>query len=71
MSKWPSTKSKKVLKALLKIGWSIKRKVPGSHKTLERDGWEDYVYAFHGGVEIGPRMLSKIAKKTGLKPEDL
>ncbi len=23
------------------------------------------------GEEIGPKMLSKIAKRTGLKPEDL
>jgi len=29
------------------------------------------VFAFHDGVEIGPRMLARIAKYTGLKPEDL
>jgi hypothetical protein len=38
MSNWPSAKSKKVLKALLKIGWSIKREARGSHKILQRDG---------------------------------
>ncbi len=59
-----------MLAALLRIGWRIKRET-GSHKTLARDGWPDYVFAFHEGDEIGPRMLSRIAKHTGLKPEDL
>ena len=59
-----------MLKALRKIGWSIKRET-GSHKTLEREGWHDYVFAFHDRDEIGPRMLARIAKHTGLTPEDL
>jgi predicted RNA binding protein YcfA (HicA-like mRNA interferase family) len=67
---WPSTKAKKVLKALLRIGWHIKRE-RGSHRVIERDGWPDYVWAFHDGVEIGPRMLARIAKRTGLGPGDL
>jgi len=29
------------------------------------------VFAFHDGEEIGPRMLARIAKHTGLWPEDL
>jgi hypothetical protein len=29
------------------------------------------VFAFHENEEIGPRMLARIAKRTGLKPEDL
>jgi predicted RNA binding protein YcfA (HicA-like mRNA interferase family) len=57
-------------KALQKIGWSIKRQ-KGSHRTLSRPAWEDYVFAFHDGEEIGPVMLSKIAKKTGLTSGDL
>lgn len=71
MSQWSSTKAKQVLAALLRIGWSIKRETASSHKVLEREGWEDYVFAFHTGDEIGPRMLAKISKKTGLQPEDL
>jgi predicted RNA binding protein YcfA (HicA-like mRNA interferase family) len=67
---WPSTRARRVLAALLRIGWRIKRET-GSHKTLARDGRPDYVFAFHDGDEIGPRMLSRIAKHTGLKPEDL
>lgn len=70
MSQFPSTKAKRVLAALKKIGWTIKRQT-GSHKVLERSGWEDFVFAFHDGEEIGSRMLSRVAKKTGLKPEDL
>jgi predicted RNA binding protein YcfA (HicA-like mRNA interferase family) len=59
-----------VLAALLRIGWRVKRET-GSHKTLAREGWPDYVFAFHDTVEIGPKMLARIAKHTGLKPEDL
>ena len=70
MSQWPSTKAKRVLTALLCIGWSIKRQ-SGSHRTLSRDGWPDFVFAFHDGEEIGPRMLTRIAKHTGLNPSDL
>jgi predicted RNA binding protein YcfA (HicA-like mRNA interferase family) len=29
------------------------------------------VFAFHDREEIGPRMLARIAKQTGLQPEDL
>ncbi len=70
MSHWPSAKAKRVLSALLRIGWTVKRQA-GSHKTLSRPGWPDFVFAFHDSDEIGPRMLSRIAKHTGLKPEDL
>ncbi len=70
MSQWPSAKAKRVLAALLGMGWEVKRQ-SGSHRTLCRSGWPDYVFAFHDGEEIGPRMLSRIAKHTGLKPEDL
>ena len=31
----------------------------------------DYTWAFHDGVEIGPKALARIAKQTGLRPEDL
>jgi predicted RNA binding protein YcfA (HicA-like mRNA interferase family) len=71
MSHWPSSKARHVLKALLSIGWTIKRETGGSHRVLSRPGRPDYVFAFHDGVEIGPVMLSRIAKHTGLKPDDL
>jgi predicted RNA binding protein YcfA (HicA-like mRNA interferase family) len=55
---------------LLRIGWSIKRQT-GSHRTLQRPGYPDYVFAFHDRDEIGPRMLARVAKHTGLTPQDL
>ncbi len=70
MSHWPSAKAKRVLASLLVIGWEIKRQT-GSHRTLSRNGWPDFVFAFHDGEEIGPRMLARIAKHTGLTPCDL
>jgi predicted RNA binding protein YcfA (HicA-like mRNA interferase family) len=70
VTQWPSAKARQVLKALLQNGWRIKRQ-SGSHKTLSRDGWPDVVFAFHDGEEIGPRMLARLAKHTGLTPEDL
>jgi len=70
VSHWPSTKAKRVLAALLRIGWPIKRQT-GSHRVLQRAGFEDYVFAFHDGEEIGPRMMARIARKTGMRREDL
>jgi predicted RNA binding protein YcfA (HicA-like mRNA interferase family) len=67
---WPSAKATRVLSALLRIGWSIKRQ-SGSHRVLEQPGWPDFVFAFHDRDEIGPRMLARIAKHTGLTPGDL
>jgi len=55
---------------LLRIGWTIKREA-GSHRTLAREGWPNYAFAFHDNEELGPKMLSRIAKHTGLTPEDL
>jgi predicted RNA binding protein YcfA (HicA-like mRNA interferase family) len=56
MTEWPSLKAKRVLSSLMAIGWSIKRQ-GGSHKILARDGYTDFVFAFHDGEEIGPRVL--------------
>lgn len=70
MSRWPAARASRVLAALLRIGWSIKRQT-GSHRTLQRPGWPDYVFAFHDGDEIGPRMLARLAKHTGLSEGDL
>lgn len=43
----------------------------GSHRTLTRPGCADVVFAFHDDEELGRRMLAKIAKVTGLRPDDL
>ena len=70
MSDWKAVKARRLLAALLKIGWSVKRQT-GSHKILERADWADVVFAFHDNEELGPKMLARVAKVTGLKPEDL
>ena len=68
--KWGAVKAPQVLKALLHKYWQIKREM-GSHKILSKSGWPDYTFAFHDGEEIGPRMLARIAKHTGLTPNDV
>ena len=70
MSQWPAVKAKRLLAALFGIGWKLKRQ-SGSHRTLSREGWLDVVCAFHDGEEIGPRMLARIAKHTGITQQDL
>lgn len=71
MSQWGSCKARRVLAALLRIGWTIKRQRGTSHRVLARDGWPDVVFAFNDDEELGPKMLARIAKHTGLKPEDV
>ncbi len=70
MSQWRSTRARRVLAGLNRIGWSIKRQT-GSHRVLEREGWPNFVFAFHDREEIGPKMLARIARRTGLTPDDL
>ena len=71
--KWPSCKAREVFRALRRIGW--REKLPakgGSHVQLTHPSYShEFTWAFHDGVEIGPKMLAKIAKQTGLRPEDL
>ena len=71
MSQWPSSKARSALAALLRIGWVVKRQTGTSHRILARPDWPDFVFAFHDGAEIGPKMLARIAKHTGLTPDDL
>lgn len=70
MSEWPSMRARRVLAALQVLGWVMKRQT-GSHRILARPGWPDIVFAFHDNDEIGPRMLARLAKHTGLRPQDL
>jgi predicted RNA binding protein YcfA (HicA-like mRNA interferase family) len=68
MSNWPASKARRVLAALERIGWRMKRQ-RGSHPLLTRPDWPDYEFTFHDQDEIGPRMLARVAKRTGLKPK--
>jgi predicted RNA binding protein YcfA (HicA-like mRNA interferase family) len=43
---WRATKARRVLAALLRIDWVIKRET-GSHRTLARDGWPNCASPFH------------------------
>jgi len=70
VSVWPSVRARVLLHALLRIGWTIKRQ-SGSHRVLSRTGFPDYVFPFHDSAEVGPRMLARVAKHTGLTPENL
>jgi predicted RNA binding protein YcfA (HicA-like mRNA interferase family) len=74
MSRFPSTSAKKVYRALLRIGWQEKQRISkgGSHKQLENRNFPyEFTWAFHDSDEIGPKMLARVAKQTGLKPEDI
>ena len=70
MNNWPSTRARVVLRALKKLGWMEVGQV-GSHLKLTRPGYANYIWAFRDSDEIGPKMLSRIAKHTGLTPEDI
>ena len=71
MSKFPSTKANRVYAALLRIGWTPKRSKSGSHIQMQKAGFADFTWAWHDSVELGPVAMKKIAKLSGLKPDDL
>jgi predicted RNA binding protein YcfA (HicA-like mRNA interferase family) len=64
-----AAKARKVLRALERLGWAVKRK--GRHAILARAGWPDYPWGFHDREEIGRPALKKLAERTGLTPEDV
>jgi predicted RNA binding protein YcfA (HicA-like mRNA interferase family) len=70
LSQWSSAKAKVVLRALQRIGWIIISQ-KGSHTKLHHAERGRYTFAFHDSDEIGPHMLARIAKHTGLTPHDL
>jgi predicted RNA binding protein YcfA (HicA-like mRNA interferase family) len=70
MTDWSAVRARRVLAALQEIGWRIARQ-RGSHRVLVKEGQPNFVFAFHDAEEIGPRMLARIARHTGLRPEDL
>ncbi|MBI5083786.1 MAG: type II toxin-antitoxin system HicA family toxin [Acidobacteria bacterium] len=68
---WPSTKARRALAALLRIGWRIKRQRGTSHRVLERPGWPDLLFAYHDRATLGPAAMKLLARKAGLTPDDL
>jgi len=67
---WPASKAGRVLAALQRIGWRI---VPNFRfaSDLAARGLAPISFAHHDKEELGPVILSEIAKHTGLRPEDL
>ncbi|PKL75817.1 MAG: hypothetical protein CVV27_13390 [Candidatus Melainabacteria bacterium HGW-Melainabacteria-1] len=63
-------KARRVLKKLLGMGWKVSSQ-KGSHRKLTKAGCAAIIFAFHDSEEIGPKMLSRIAKDAGCKTEDL
>jgi predicted RNA binding protein YcfA (HicA-like mRNA interferase family) len=61
MTQWSSTRARRVLAALLRIGWIVKRQ-SGSHRTLSVPVGQILFFAFHDNEEIGPRLLARLAK---------
>jgi len=55
MTQWPSTRARRVYRALLRIGW-VALSQTGSHiKLRHRESkYPDYIWAFHDKEEIGP-----------------
>ncbi|MBQ4567615.1 MAG: type II toxin-antitoxin system HicA family toxin [Desulfovibrio sp.] len=47
-----------------RIGWTEKHR-SGSHRTLSRPAWPDFVFAFHDQDKIGPRMLARSPSTLG------
>jgi predicted RNA binding protein YcfA (HicA-like mRNA interferase family) len=71
MSHWPSRKGRQVFRALLKVGWAVKARKASSHVQLIHPQRGEFTWAFRDSEEIGPHMLARIAKHTGLTPEDV
>jgi hypothetical protein len=53
-------------------GWTSSRGAASNWMVKQtRSNFQDFVFAFHDDEEIGPRTLARIARSTGLRPEDL
>ena len=70
MTAWPSAKAKCVLAALLGIGWEINVNPDRIARCRAQVGPIACLLSVRG-EEIGPRMLARISKHTGLQPGDL
>jgi predicted RNA binding protein YcfA (HicA-like mRNA interferase family) len=70
LSEWRSAKARVVLRALIRKGWVVVSQ-KGSHIKLRHPARGSYMFGFHDHEELGRAMISRIAKHTGLTPEDL
>ena len=70
MSQWPSVKAKRLLAALLKLGWQVKRQ-PVPTKPLPAMTGQILFLPSMTVTKLGQIMLARVAKHTGLVPNDL
>jgi len=63
------TSPRKVIKALIKLGFQIVRQ-KGSHTVLKHSNGRITVVPIHPGEEIGRGLLTKIIRDTGLSKEE-
>jgi predicted RNA binding protein YcfA (HicA-like mRNA interferase family) len=60
-----------VFRAIQKLGWRVKKEKSGSHVQMVHDLYPEATWAFHDDVEIGPKMMARLAKAFHFTPEDL
>jgi hypothetical protein len=60
MSRWGAAKARQVLAALLRIGWTVTEQ-EGSHRRLERAGWEP----------ANPTLVFRVARLAGVPVDDV
>jgi HJR/Mrr/RecB family endonuclease len=62
-----------VLRALVDLGWEVvhANEIGNKSYSVLRRGDKDYIWAFDDGESLGPVALRRIAKHTGLAPENL
>ena len=71
VSDYPALKANKVLRMLLKIGYTPVRQT-GSHIRLEAEGRKPIVFSTHAGREVPPRHLrSMLVEKAGLSGPEI
>ena len=68
--KLPSVRARRLLRAIIKCGFRITR-IDGSYKFLRNTDGRSLLFAFHDRETIGPSMLSRILKDSGISIEEL
>jgi predicted RNA binding protein YcfA (HicA-like mRNA interferase family) len=71
VSRWPSTKAKKVFAAIARKGWSVRTPKGSSRKQMIHPEHGQATWAFHDSDEIGPKMMARLAKEFHFTREDI
>ena len=70
MPKLPELPARRVLRALQRARFNeVRRK--GSHRFLAHADGRVLLFAHHESERLGPKILAKILRVAGLKPEEL